>query len=226
MNRLNDTTVRERVFDYLSGEISQIDAVEIEDHLAIHPDTLFYYQRWREMLTAASSQSDETWDEPRASHIFENVLEGLEPGGDERSFIRRISWRIGMAAAAAAAVLLAILLFDALRPSDEHRYPSVVTTEVPQPDEPETQTNPLASLKRHQIDGLLAPIFVTPGAQFEITDTEIVELHVSSGTALIEYLPVGDSRPFVVRTPHVEVNVVGTVFYVTVEPYSPGEHSS
>ncbi|MGE0868586.1 MAG: FecR domain-containing protein [Kofleriaceae bacterium] len=61
-------------------------------------------------------------------------------------------------------------------------------------------------------------IATTPGAQLDVSDASVSHrmIRLTSGTALFDVRPLGAGEQFVVKTPDLEVHVVGTVFTVEV----------
>ena len=257
--------IREMVFNYRRGELSELDAALFEESVDGCPQCSRYAGRIIEMLDLASEATEDDFieeplDSGRADDLFVSIARAVDPVPSSKNVYPFVSstslvesrendawsceeqeasrprWvpRLVFAAAAIAAVCIgAALMFGV---DDAPLFP-----EAPQraaitgPSAPvaSATTSPasaldqaFATLKATPSKAAAVSIFADDDATWRLTDhegesnTHRYTLKLESGTVLVEFLPQHNETLRVVSG-DTEVNVLGTVFYVSAPDDQP-----
>ncbi len=134
------------------------------------------------------------WSELRERRILEQVMAGRAAPS-----IRRLGWRIGVAAAVAACMVAGLIIGRSMIPANEHSTPSLSPT-----------TSVLALPDAGQA-------ILHAGAKVAIVERSEVELELAQSRGRVRYeLKRSLDRRVTVRAAGIAVHVVGTVFSVAI----------
>jgi hypothetical protein len=146
----------------------------------------------RKLVELAREDEPPPLSREEAEALIDAALEEAERPSPARRSVRRWMVAVAGAAAIAAAALMTWFVGDAVQST-----PEPTALELPSGDR----------------------LTATPGAAFRIERAEAAErlIEIDGGTMLFEVVPLETEERFLVVTPHVRVEVRGTVFSVEVE---------
>lgn len=217
---LSEETVRSSVVDYWQGELSDMQALAIEEHLQTHPETAAFYERMKQALDAASELPVDEWVAERSHRVWQSIeqeLPQVERTRHRRPAALPIWGGIGIAAAAA----VALVTWFAQQPETVHP----VAVAGPQQDVVDVPMSLDASIA--DAPWSFEPVFssnsevrmlASSGALYtspEPREIDLREMRIDSGTVVVEFVS-GHGRRLRVVTPDARIDVTGTIFYVSV----------
>lgn len=201
--------IREHLLDHHFDELEGLEKQRVEAHLENCADCRSVVERLGNAFTAAAS-----WDpEPKPGEI-DRLADRLTPYLDQPEPERKLGFAYGIGLALAAG----LAMFFFLRRGEEGGSPSVEPLPV----------DPIAQVKQEPAEEVLRTrptehLRVVSSADWngDVAESNgTTRVTMDRGFAVMAF-EGGDGRTLIVKTPDLEVEVIGTRFYVDARPGVP-----